>query len=52
MPDVLLQYAAHGAGEFFTSRVDGIYQEIPHEWITIFPHELLQDIPPYIGMRT
>jgi hypothetical protein len=32
--------------------MDGIYQEIPHEWITIFPHELMEDIPPFIGLRT
>lgn len=35
-----------------TGNVLGIYQEIPTEWITLFPHELMQDVPPYIGIRT
>jgi len=39
-------------GELFKETVDGIYQEIPHEWMTIFPWELLKDIPPFIGIRT
>ena len=51
-PDVLLQYAARGMGELFKEIIDGIYQEIPHEWMTIFPWELLKDIPPFIGIRT
>ena len=41
-PDVLIQYASHGYGEYleglWISGFDGIYQEIPDEWITITPH--------------
>jgi len=39
-------------GEYFSETMDGIYHEIPHELFTIFPHEFIQDIPPYIGIRT